>query len=467
VLRGCGVGGGSLVYANTLLKPPDAVFQDPAWPSGTDWAEELRPFFEVASRMLGVTRNPHLAATDLALHEVGKRMGVGATFRPADVGVYFGAADTTTPDPYFGGRGPDRTGCTLCGGCLVGCRVGAKNTLPMNYLYFAEKGGARIFPETTATRITPTTNGYLIETRRSSSWRGAAGPVFHAERVVVAAGAVGTLELLFKNRDVFRTLPAISHRLGTNVRTNGESLVGATSFGADGGFSRGLAIGASIQADRDTKIEAVRYPSGSGFMRLLAVPLVHGRSTLHRSGRLAGRLLKGLPRTLRTALMRDWADRSVILLVMQSVDRKLALTLGRSVYTGFRRGLVVRPSGSPATGDIPHAKVAAEHLARAIGGEARGVLPEMILGMSTTAHLLGGCAIGDTPDHGVLDKGHEVFRYPGLFVCDGSVIPSNLGVNPSLTISALAERFAASFPAKAIDRRIDSTATRKIVRLTP
>jgi len=445
VLHGSGVGGGSLVYANTLMRPQASVFDDPAWSRAVAWEKELGPHFETARRMLGVTENHALMEGERTLQRVSERMGSADTFHATEVGVFFGKPNSTVPDPYFDGAGPDRTGCNLCGGCMVGCRFGAKNTLDKNYLYFAEQWGTKVFAELKVTQIVPLADGggYEVETARSTSLLGRAGPRLRAKRVIVAAGVLGTVELLLKNRDQHGTLPAISARLGDFVRTNGESLLGATSFDAHRDLSRGIAIGAAFHPNSLTKIESVRYPSGSGAMRLLGVPLTPDGSAFTRPLKMLARMVLQLPRILKLWRVRDWARSTVILLVMQSVDQHLKLRLGKSL---FGRSLKDTATDQPVPSYLPIAQQAAEILADELHGEAQNVISEVLLRTPATAHILGGCCIGKDAASGVIDEQHEVFGCPGLYVCDGSVVPGNLAVNPSLTISALAERFASFFP---------------------
>ena len=442
VLHGSGVGGGSLVYANTLMRPLPSVFQDPAWSGAVEWEQELSPHFETARRMLGVTENRALMEGERTLQRVSERMGHGDTFHATEVGVYFGKPNVRVPDPFFSGAGPERTGCNLCGGCMVGCRFGAKNTLDKNYLYFAEQWGAVVLPELKVTRLIPDAAGYTVETARSTSLLGGAGPRLRAKRVVLAAGVLGTVELLLRNRDQYGTLPNVSARLGDFVRTNGESLLGATSFDAHRELSRGIAIGAAFHPNSLTKIEQVRYPSGSGAMRLLGVPLTPDGNAFTRPLKMIARMLLRLPRILRLWAVRDWARSTVILLVMQAVDQHLRLRLGRSL---FGRGLKDTSHGQAVPAFLPIAQEAAQILAEELQGEAQNVASEVLLNTPATAHILGGCCIGRDIDSGVIDERHQVFGYPGLYVCDGSVVPGNLAVNPSLTITALAERFASFF----------------------
>jgi cholesterol oxidase len=450
VLHGTGVGGGSLVYANTLMSPQPSFFRDPAWPSGIDWESELTPYYDLARKMLGVTSNPALFEGEEALRKLGERLGVSDTFHATEAGVFFGEPGKTVDDPYFNGEGPPRTGCIYCGGCMVGCRHGAKNTLDQNYLYFAERWGARIIPETKAKKIIPTENGYRIETINSTSWTSKRGEILESRNVIVAAGVLGSIDLLFRNRDVYKTLPAISNRLGENVRTNGETLLGATSFERHRDLSRGIAIGAAIHPDAYTKIESVRYPSGSGAMRLLGVPLTGPGSFFTRPLKMFANIFRKIPKILRLWMITDWAKSTVILLVMQTLDHKMRLKLGRSLT--LSPTLKGASTGEPLPRFSPVAQKAAEILSEEIKGEPQNIISEVLLGTPATAHILGGCCIGANKEEGVIDRNHEVYGYPGLYVCDGSVIPANLGVNPSLTITALAERFCAQI--KPVDKTL-------------
>ncbi len=458
VLHGSGVGGGSLVYANTLMRPLPSVFDDPAWSGSVRWGEELAPHYDTARRMLGVTENPALMEGERTLERVAARMGSADSFHATEVGVFFGKPNVTVPDPYFDGAGPERTGCTLCGGCMVGCRFGAKNTLDKNYLFFAEAWGTQVFPELKVTRVVPVDGGYEVETQRVTALFSPAGPRLRAKRVILAAGVLGTVELLLKNRDQYATLPRLSARLGDYVRTNGESLLGATSFDSHRELSRGIAIGAAFHPNSLTKIESVRYPSGSGAMRLLAVPLTPDGNAFTRPLKMLWRILLRLPRMLRLWAVSDWARSTVILLVMQSVDQHLRLRLGRSL---LGRGLKDTSAAQSVPSYLPIAQQAAEILAEELEGEAQNVISEVLLRTPATAHILGGCCIGRDAESGVIDEQHQVFGYPGLYVCDGSVVPGNLAVNPSLTISALAERFASFFP-RSPDLSEDELATRQI-----
>lgn len=446
LLHGTGVGGGSLVYAATLMKPRKDVFKRPAWPAGTDWETELEPEFNKARQMLGVVKNPSLADADLVLQGVATEMGAHVSYHPTEVGIHF--SDTTGKDPYFAGKGPVRNPCTFCGGCMVGCREGAKNSLDFNYLYFAEKAGVLVFPETSATEIIPTNVGYIIRSRKSTSWMRKAGPTFKAHRVIVAAGVLGSVELLLRNRDQYGTLPQVSKTLGEGVRTNGESLLGASTFDSNRNFSKGIAIGSAFHPDSKTKIEAVRYPEGSDAMRLLGVPLTSAGSRFTRPLKLFVSGIWRFPRFIRLFLIRDWAKSSIILLVMQSTEERIPLQLRRSILYPFQKRLQRAPKSAPLPSYLEVAQKAARILARQIKGEPQNVISEVVFSTPATAHILGGCTMATDSSLGVVDANHEVFGHKGLYICDGSVIPVNLGVNPSLTITALAERFTTQFPAK-------------------
>lgn len=449
VLHGKGVGGGSLVYANTLLQPEDSIFTK--WPSGVNWQSDLQPKYALAKKMLGVTRNPKFDDAENVLQKLASDMGAEKSFHATDVGIFFAEeADKLHPDPYFNGEGPSRRSCNRCGACMIGCPNGAKNTLDKNYLYFAEKYGAEIKSEMRVEKITPpkasmnTFDGhYVVE---ADDYREKRKVKFAAKKVVLAAGVLGSTKLLFKNRDVHKTLPKISSRLGDVVRTNGESLLGVTSFKSDKKFSQGIAIGAGFKPNATTSIESVVYPSGSSFMRLLAVPLTGPGGRLLRPLKMVFNILLNLKAFLRLAALTDWAKSSVILLVMQTVDESMTLKLKR--WFGFGPYHLTGDQNRKVPSYLPVAQNAAQRVAEDIDGFAQNSVSEVLFDSVATAHILGGCLLANAPELGVVNTHHEVFGYPGLYVCDGSVIPTNLGVNPSLTISALAERFADQFAPK-------------------
>jgi cholesterol oxidase len=431
VLSAAGVGGGSLVYANTLYQPPAPFFADPHWAGITDWAGELAAHYAQASRMLGVTEQPSMTPSDEVIKEVAEEMGVGSTFRRTPVGVFFGEPGRTVPDPYFGGAGPDRTGCIECGNCMIGCRVGAKNRLDVNYLHLAERSGAVIHPDTTVTEVRPDGAGWVVSAGRR---------VFRADQVVLAAGALGTQRLLHAMRDR-GVLPRVSARLGALTRTNSEALLGAQTIRVpDRPFSRGVAITSSFHPDPDTHIEPVRYGPGSNAMGLLSTLLVDGGGRVPRPVRFLGQALRHPVLLLRSLSTRRWSERTIIALVMQTLDN--SLTVRRT-----RRGrLTTGPGHGPANPSwIPVGHDAVRRIAAKIGGFPGGSLGD-VFDIPMTAHILGGVTIGATPETGVVDPYHRVFGHPGLHVVDGSTIPANLGVNPSLTITALAERAVSFWP---------------------
>ncbi len=459
VLHGCGVGGGSLGYANVLMEPDDVLFAAPDWRHLADWKTLLRPHYDTARRMLGVTPNPRLWPADEALRNVAKEMGRAETFRPSLVGVFFGEPGREgeeVPDPYFGGDGPARRGCIHCGGCMVGCRYDAKNTLDKNYLYFAEKRGAEVWPEIEARDIRPLRAGQRDGAQYEVVYRSSTAPLFRpawrirARNVIVAAGALGTLRLLFRCRDATRSLPEISPRLGELVRTNSESLVGATSRTLKTDYSKGIAITSFFQADDVTAIEPVRYPDGSSLMRYLAGPLITEGTTRQRFWRSIREMVRHPMDFLKVMLLPGWARRSTILLAMQNVENCVRLRPGRSPFTLWRRDLVSEPH--PERPIIPPRLDVAHTVTRAFARETNGVplgsINEGLFNIPLTAHILGGCPFGKSAQDGVIGLNCQVHNYPGLYVVDGSIMPANPGVNPSLTITALAEYAMSQVPAR-------------------
>ncbi len=444
ILSGTGVGGGSLVYANTLLEPQDDFYQSPIWKNIADWKKELKPHYATAKSMLGVVTNPKLTAADRILQDCAKDLGREKTFKPAEVGVFFGEPGKTVADPYFNGKGPDRAGCTYCGGCMVGCRHNAKNTLVKNYLYFAEKLGVKIVAETQVETIKPLPSGFEVHTVQSTAWFNRSPKVLHAKNVIVAAGVLGTLNLLLKCKQISGTLPDLSDRLGFDVRTNSEALVGVSEVGTHkkNDYSEGVAITSIFHPDDHTHVEPVHYPQGSSFMRLLAAPMVDGGTHFPRPLKLIYTLFRFPLITLRLIFNLNWAKSSIILLIMQTVDNKIRFKLGRSLFTFFRRRMITTEQNGSIK--VPTYIPIANQIARAFAKKVRGIpqsaVNEVLLNIPTTAHILGGCGIGMNSETGVIDQNHQVFGYPGLYICDGSVIPANLGVNPSLTITAMTER---------------------------
>ena len=444
VLSGAGVGGGSLVYANTLYEPHDAFYQDPMWGAITDWKTELGPFYRLAERMLGVTENPTHTPADEVVLQIAKRWHVEDTFRRTPVGVYFGEAGVEAPDPFFGGSGPARSGCLECGGCMIGCRHNAKNSLDRNYLYLAERAGAEVHPEHEVVDLEPLPRGgYVVTTERPGAWFAKHRRTFTAEQVIFSAGALGTTKLLLKLAESGR-LPRLSPRVGDVVRTNSEALLGATARSTDIDYSEGVAITSSFHPEPRTHIEPVRYSKGSNVMGLLATVLTDGGGRIPRQVRFLGNVLRHPLGFLRSLSVRRWAERSVILLVMQSYDNSLRVLRKRGLF-GTR--LTSEPSsGKPSPSFIPIANEAARVAADVMDGFPGSSINEVLLDVPTTAHIIGGACVGESPERGVIDPYHRVFGHEGLHVVDGAAIGANLGVNPSLTITAMAERAMAMWP---------------------
>jgi cholesterol oxidase len=443
-LSGVGVGGGSLVYANTLQQPTPGFFRSPTWASLGDWESELEPGFARARAMLGATPNPHQTFPDEIFASVARDLGLEDEHRPVDVAIHFGEPEVTVPDPYFGGEGPDRAGCTQCGGCMLGCRVGAKNTLDRNYLYLAERRGVDVRSESEVTWIRPAGEGYQVDVLEGlpGGWRPRRRRTYRARRVILAGGVLGTVPLLLLLRDSEQGLPRLSPRLGEMVRTNSEVLMGVIPDQPGPAMSDGIAITSILRTDEHSTIEPVRYPAGSGFFRILMAPHGPGRTLLERSYNALRYVGRNPLRVLRAFFVRDWGRRTMILLYMRTIDSHLTLRRRRS-GRGIRSVLAFGPAPTAA---IPEATELAERMAAKVDGFYGSLLTETIFGIPTTAHILGGCVMAASSDEGVIDADHQVWGYPGLYVVDGSAISANPGVNPSLTICALAERMAERFP---------------------
>jgi cholesterol oxidase len=444
-LHGSGVGGGSLGYANVLMEPDDASFANPGWQHPIDWRTALQPHYATAKRMLGVAVNPRLSPADIALREIATEMGRGDTFRPVPVGVYFGDPNIEHPDPYFDGAGPARRGCIHCGACMVGCRHGAKNTLVKNYLYLAEQNGAEIRAETEVRDIRPLPQPqpdgarYLVLTRRTTRYVDRV-TTLRARNVIVSAGALGTMRLLFRCRDTTQSLPNLSRCLGNTVRTNNEALLGSTARAGEVDYANGVAITSIFQIDDQTTIEPVRYPRGSSVMKFLTGPLTDGETLAARFGRAISDVIRRPWEYIRASYTPHWAARTTILLVMQHKDDGLRMQLGRGLFTFFRRNLISRrPDSDAIPTRIASGHAVARRFAEKTDGFAQGSLNEGLLNIPMTAHLLGGVPFGHDATDGVIGVDFQVHGYPCLYIIDGSTVPSNPGVNPSLTIATLAE----------------------------
>jgi cholesterol oxidase len=445
VLAGAGVGGGSLVYANTLYKPPASYFEDKQWKHITDWDSELSPWYDQASRMLGVAQNPYFSPSDKAMKEVADQMGVGHTFKLAPLGVYFGDGNgVKSKDPFFGGVGPDRDGCLQCGGCMTGCRHNAKNTLPKNYLGLAEKAGAKVFPEHTVVKTEQLADGsWKITARKSSAWFGGKHS-FTASQVVVAAGTYNTQKLLHKMK-LDGILPRISDQLGKLSRTNSEALTGSIMPKGGTDFSKGSAITSSFFPDDHTHVEPVRYGKGSNFMGMLQTVMTDGVNIKDRRRQWLRQVITKPSLVLRIMDVRQWSERTVVALIMQNVDSAISVTGKRGIF-GYRL-TSKNDSQIPNATYIPAANEVARRIAENNGGIAGGHIGDLI-NAPFTAHFVGGCVIGDSISSGVIDPYHRVYNYPTMHVVDGASVTANLGVNPSLTITAQAERAFSMWPNK-------------------
>jgi cholesterol oxidase len=445
ILSGVGVGGGSLVYANTLPRPKKQFFETGSWANITDWQQELEPFYQTAEKMLGADRNPKLYDADLALKEVARQMGHEKEFEPTDVAVFFGEPEIKVPDPFFDGEGPDREGCRFCGACMTGCRYNAKNTLDKNYLHLAMKKGTEVLAEHRVTEVRPDgkadgSEGYVITYKKSTGVLVSQKKQVKAKGVVFAGGVLGTVRLLLNMKE--KSLPDLSPKTGDDIRTNNESLIQVHSTEREKDFSKGIAIGSIFPPDDDSHVEPVRYGSGSGFFKLLGVPLTFGKNGWSRAGKLLKKLVTKPGAWLRIYFSKNFAEESVILLFMQHLDSTLRFKRG-----WFNLNSTVSTGKAPSS-FIPRAKELAERTSAVIHGEPFVLSTEAFFGIPTTAHILGGAVIGDSPETGVIDKQQKVFGYQNMLVCDGSAISANPGVNPSLTITAMSERAMSFIPEK-------------------
>ncbi|MBT3189638.1 MAG: GMC family oxidoreductase [Anaerolineae bacterium] len=445
-LHGSGVGGGSLTYANVLMEPSDELFSS-SWQEFADWKTLLAPHYATARKMLGVARNPKLWAADEHLREIAGELGYAESFHATDVGVFFGEEGETVSDPYFDGEGPDRAGCIHCGGCMVGCRENAKNMLTKNYLYFAEKNGAEVMAERKVVDIQPATDvnstgsRYRIVYQPSISLIKGKQAEVHARNVIVSAGALGTMELLFRSRDESRSLPKISKKLGDQVRTNSENIMGVTMRGKDINYSEGIAITSIFQADEVTRIEPVKYAEGASFIRSMTAPFVEGDHPIWlRFLKMAGKILRHPIDFIYEKFVVNWARFTTILLIMQTEDNLTHVRRGRNIFTLFLKGLVLKPDANyPIPKQILVGNEVVKKLAERANGIPLAAFTDGLFNFPTTAHFMGGVPIGRDDSEGVIGLDFGVHNYPGLYVIDGSIMPGNPGVNPSLSITALAE----------------------------
>ena len=444
ILCGAGVGGGSLVYANTLYQPGDEYFNDPQWSEITDWKTELAPWYAIANRMLGVIKNPFFSNSDRAMQQVANEMGVGDTFTLAPLGIYFGEKeDVEHQDPYFGGDGPKRKSCINCGECMTGCRHNAKNTLVKNYLYFAEKLGVEVKPLTTATSIELNDGTWKVKIRKSTSWLPIDSTIT-ANEVIVAAGAFNSQKLLHRMKSAGKL--NLSDTLGKLSRTNSESLVGAIMPSSKVDFSEGAAITSSFYPNKNTHVEPVRYGKGSNAMGLLQTIMTSSDSAAIRAKQWFREAIKHPTLIFRILNVRKWSERSVIALVMQNINSSVTVFEQKNIL-GKKKLSSKNDASTPNPTWIPEANEVAERIAKNYDGIAGGNIGNLI-GSPITAHFVGGCVIGKDKNSGVIDPYHRVWGYPTLHILDGSTITANLGVNPSLTITAQAERAMALWPNK-------------------
>ncbi len=444
VLSGVGVGGGSLVYANTLPVPKKKFYTAKSWAHLADWEKELADFYPLALRMLGATPNPVLQTGDLALKKLGENLGLADKFQPTNVAVYFGKANETVEDPYFDGKGPERTGCNFCGGCMVGCRYNAKNTLDKNYLHLAQQLGVKIQAESEVVNVVPLDegegeSGYRIDWQQSTRLFKKKGSVT-SRGVIFSGGVLGTVKLLLKLKD--KSLPFLSDRVGANIRTNSESLISITTLKRDKVLSKGVAIGSILHTDEDSHLEPVRYNAGSGFWRLMGLPMVRGRTTIKRVGSMFYDFARHPVKNIKVYFTDDWAKRTQIMLFMQTIDSTLRFTKG---IFGMKSKM---EDGDPPTSFIPEAFELADKYSEIIEGKPYVLATEAAMGIPTTAHILGGAVMGKNRGEGVIDSQNRVFGYRNMYVCDGSMISANPGVNPSLTITAISERAMSKIPEK-------------------
>jgi cholesterol oxidase len=451
ILSGSGVGGGSLAYAATLYRAPSAYFRHPQWADLDDWETRLAPHYDTAERMLGVATPPFESEADAMLKELGEHLGCADTFQKTRVGIHFGEPGRTVADPYFGGEGPPRTGCHRCGACMMGCPHGAKNTLPRNYLHLAEKRGVEILAERTVVDVRPSdeddgSGGYTVTHERTGAWFAKRRTTLRARGVIVAAGALGTNRLLARCKHS-GSLPRISDRLGHLVRTNSETLVAVTLPGK-AGLTDTVAITASIFPDEDSHIEFVTFGRDADALTFMFALLTGRGSRLVRPLRACGAVLRHPMAAIRKLWPFRWSRHTIVTGVMQTLDNAIRFRAAKRRFWSGIRLATEQDSAHPIPTFFPVANRAAEWLARRHGGYAQSSVTEALLGIPTTAHILGGAVIGKDAEHGVVNPRHEVYGYRNLLVCDGAAVPANPGVNPSLTITAMAEAAMAHIPAK-------------------
>jgi cholesterol oxidase len=442
ILSGVGVGGGSLVYANTLPIPKREFFEAESWSDLNDWEKDLMPHYQTAQKMLGVERNPNLEYGDKILSQLSKKLNKEEFFEPTDVAVFFGEPNKTVTDPYFEGEGPDRAGCNFCGSCMIGCKYNAKNTLDKNYLHFAQKNGTEILAESEVYDVTPSVNSnykYKIKWKSSTKLLKKKGEIT-CDGVVFSGGVLGTIPLLLKLKK--SSLPKLSKKVGKGIRTNSESLLGVTSTDSNKEFSKGIAIGSILHTDKYSHLEPVRYPAGSGFWRLQMAPMMDGNNWFVRLFKILVEVLSKPIKWVKLFFVKDWAKQTQILLFMQTLNSTLSFS------RGWFRMKSKLDTGKAPTAFIPESRELVKEFAKQSNGEPVALISETLLGIPTTAHILGGAVMGKDKIDGVININNQVFGYENMFICDGSAISANPGVNPSLTITAISERAMSKIPDK-------------------
>jgi len=451
VISGTGVGGGSLVYANTLPIPKSAFFNTGSWKSLENWEETLQPFYQIALQMLGAIKNPQLFDADIALESIAKDLGKEKDFEKPKVAVYFGDEGKTTSDPYFKGKGPDRTGCIFCGACMTGCRHNAKNTLDKNYLYLAQNLGATILAENEVYNVIPINkepnsfSGYTVHVKSSTKFF-ASKKKYTAKAVIFSGGVLGTVKLLLKLK--LKSLPALSNKLGDDIRTNNETLISVSTLDKSKDMSRGVAIGSLLHTDANSHLEVVRYSKGSGFWKLLHLPYVTGNNPALRILKIFTKFISAPLTYFKIYVVNSWSKSTSVLLFMQTLDSTIKFKRNR--FFGMTTNI---STGKKPSSDIPESEFLTKKFSEKVNGKATSFALEALAGIPTTAHILGGAVMGGSSEEGVIDKDNLVFGYPNMYIIDGSMISANPGVNPSLSITAIAERAMSKIPFK---RNFDS-----------
>lgn len=447
VLSGTGVGGGSLVYANTLPIPKSNFYTTGSWSALADWESELKPFYQKALTMLGAARNPILFDSDLLLQKLAKEIGREEKFENTNVAVFFGKENVTVKDPYFNGEGPERSGCNFCGGCMTGCRYHAKNTLDKNYLYLAQQKGAEILAENEVYNVVPLNHkdgatGYEISVKTSTRLF-PKKKKFTTKGVIFSAGVLGTIKLLLRIKE--KSLPLLSDKLGDDIRTNNETMVSVSTLDKSKDLSKGVAIGSLLRTDDNSHLEVVRYSDGSNFWKLLHLPYAIGKNPFSRLYRILGVFLKSPVSYFKIYFMSSWSKSTTVLLFMQSIDSTLKFR-----QTMFGKMASAVSSGKKPSSAIPESDELTKKFAHIAHGKATSFAIETVSGIPSTAHILGGAVMGSDVTQGVINKNNEVYNYKNMLVIDGAMISANPGVNPALSITAIAERTMHQIPKKIV-----------------